>query len=539
MAVVQISRIQVRRGQKNQGSGIPQLAGGEFGWAVDAQELFIGNGAVSEGAPAVGNTKILTENDNLFTLADQYTYESGTTVQTGASVSGPIKRTLQDRLDDTVSIRSFGGTGDGSDHTIVLQRAIDQLYINTSTKGTTLSRVKLILEAGTYVINQQIYLPPYVSLIGAGKGKTIIRQTGDFPIFTTVNSISTPGNPADDSSSTSLNQAQNITLQGLTLEHTGTGFNGLNLVSCKDSLFKDLIIKGGWTSGTGITANSIAVNMNNLSSVVGCFNNTFRDVTITGFGHGVKADDDIINNVFNNCRFSLLGYGVWFGENTVIGSQGQQTGPQKNVFESSTFEDIDRNAIIFQTGQFNKSSCNKFSGVGNNGGTSVAVAYTIIKSTQDNNISTGDWFQRTRELSLDTAFTNTTPYISEIEGPIHSDYSFSNSISLGQQNAFTTIFHLPGDFTRTYIIDYQFKSNQVNAMRQGRFECIINKDTNTVTYSDTYDYNGESSFSTTMELKAQLFDINTDTVNDTVGIRMKNTVSSENAKLTYRVSIKN
>jgi len=42
-----------------------------------------------------------------------------------------------------------------------------------------------------------------------------------------------------------------------------------------------------------------------------------------------------------------------------------------------------------------------------------------------------------------------------------------------------------------------------------------------------------------MELKAQLFDINTDTVNDTVGIRMKNTVSSENAKLTYRVSIKN
>ena len=31
MAVVQISRIQVRRGQKNQGSGIPQLEGGELG----------------------------------------------------------------------------------------------------------------------------------------------------------------------------------------------------------------------------------------------------------------------------------------------------------------------------------------------------------------------------------------------------------------------------------------------------------------------------------------------------------------------------
>ena len=83
MAVVQISRIQIRRGRKNSGSGIPQLAGGELGWAVDSQELYIGNGSVSEGSPAVGNTKVLTENDNLFTLADQYTYKDGT-IQTGA-----------------------------------------------------------------------------------------------------------------------------------------------------------------------------------------------------------------------------------------------------------------------------------------------------------------------------------------------------------------------------------------------------------------------------------------------------------------------
>jgi hypothetical protein len=34
MAVVQISRIQVRRGQK-QVTGMPQLASGEIAWAVD------------------------------------------------------------------------------------------------------------------------------------------------------------------------------------------------------------------------------------------------------------------------------------------------------------------------------------------------------------------------------------------------------------------------------------------------------------------------------------------------------------------------
>ena len=63
MAVVQISRIQVRRGKANSGTGIPQLASGELAWALDTQELYIGNGAVAEGSPAVGNTKVLTELD--------------------------------------------------------------------------------------------------------------------------------------------------------------------------------------------------------------------------------------------------------------------------------------------------------------------------------------------------------------------------------------------------------------------------------------------------------------------------------------------
>ena len=74
MAVVQISRIQLRRGQKNQGSGLPQLASGEMGWAIDTRELFIGNGSVSEGAPTVGNTKILTQYDDIFALANSYAY---------------------------------------------------------------------------------------------------------------------------------------------------------------------------------------------------------------------------------------------------------------------------------------------------------------------------------------------------------------------------------------------------------------------------------------------------------------------------------
>ena len=58
MAVIQISKIQVRRGlQEN----LPQLASGEMGWSIDERRLYIGNGTLVEGAPTVGVTEILTE----------------------------------------------------------------------------------------------------------------------------------------------------------------------------------------------------------------------------------------------------------------------------------------------------------------------------------------------------------------------------------------------------------------------------------------------------------------------------------------------
>ena len=204
MAVVQISRIQIRRGQKNQGSGLPQLASGELGWAIDTRELYIGNGSVSEGSPSVGNTKVLTQFDNIFSLADTYTYRTDDAyIQTGSSSVSPIQRTLQNRLDDIVSIRAFGLTGVTSQSaTVGLQRAIDQLFLNSATKGSEQSRVVLNLEPGIYVIDATINIPPYCILQGAGPDRTVIRQTGNFPIIKTVNDSSTPGNYANDSSST-------------------------------------------------------------------------------------------------------------------------------------------------------------------------------------------------------------------------------------------------------------------------------------------------------------------------------------------------
>ena len=58
MAIVQISRIQHRRGLD---ADLPNLASAELGWSVDTRKLYIGNGTIEEGAPSLGKTEILTQ----------------------------------------------------------------------------------------------------------------------------------------------------------------------------------------------------------------------------------------------------------------------------------------------------------------------------------------------------------------------------------------------------------------------------------------------------------------------------------------------
>jgi hypothetical protein len=88
MAIVQISRIQQRRGLQQD---LPQLSSAELGWSVDAQKLYIGNGTLEEGAPDLGLTEILTENSiSEITAQLQLIVPVAATVTVAGSSSGTI-----------------------------------------------------------------------------------------------------------------------------------------------------------------------------------------------------------------------------------------------------------------------------------------------------------------------------------------------------------------------------------------------------------------------------------------------------------------
>lgn len=504
MAVVQISRIQIRRGRANEGTGIPQLAGGEFGWAVDTQELFIGNGSVSEGAPYVGNTKVLTEHDNFFDLAETYQYRPGY-IATGPS-GRQILRSLQDRLDDRVSIRAFGGTGDGSDITENLQKALFELYLRQDTETNPQSRVVLHIEAGVYTISSTVFVPPYTTIIGAGIDKTVFRKTGNFTMFETVSgeslytgTVSTAIMVAEPLI-TASDQSRNVFISDCTIQTTVNDGYLMKLNSCKDSHFQRIKFAGPKTTTTVLDT---AVYLQSKTDLVSTNNNKFVDCEFVGVGFGVGSDHYVHHNEFESCSFNTLTGGFKFGEAQVVG----QSGPFANTITKCTFDDIERHAIRFEVGSKNASIANHFGdSVGNNGGDASTAQYSIIKFAEEDNISVDDEFARTYNLSINQQYVVSEPYVTEIEGPVFAQLNYPLSVEAGTTNSPSLLFRLPANVTRSFEIDYVYTTNVVGRVfsRAGTLTVNVNRSNNSVAVSDDYNVTGSESIAESLEFTGSL-----------------------------------
>ena len=554
MAVVQISRIQVRRGQKNAGSGIPQLASGELGWAVDARELFIGNGAVSEGAPAVGNTKVLTQYDNIFDLADTYTYRvDDAWMDTGGAGGTPVTRSLQSRLDDTVNGKAFGLTGEITQiATAKLQTAIDQLYLSDAIKGSIGSRVKLYLTAGEYVIDDTIYIPPHATIIGDGSDKTVIRSaTTNKPLFKTVNSTSTVGTPASDATSTTLNQATNIHIEGITLETTVIN-KAIVLDSCKDSIFKDVKVKGPWITGDAADAGSIGIEINSLNGTVETKHNKFYDCDIQGFEYGMLSDWDTNKNHIKDVNFSNCAYGIAFGSGLLTldltANSGKQTGPYENTIMHNSFENINKHAIWAKFGTKNYLSNNTFTLCGNDGSADHFPAVSVVKFEQPGNSSDHDTFSRTSVLSYDPSYWDSVAYLPEVEGPadiVFGETHILNTISRTGTDDSGIIhqkrFRLPAETnvaSQRFDIHYQIASRNYSAYRTGILTINVNGKDKTATLHDSHNYTGVQAYEDDISFNVLIQDADADTIDETIDVNIGSNMPSDDlSQIEFKVTL--
>jgi len=314
MAIVQISRIQIRRGLQQD---LPQLASAEMGWSLDSQKLYIGNGTISEGATSEGVTEILTSGSNILSLLGLYTYvgaESGYTSVTGVDSSHPIERTFQNKLDDQVSARDFGAEGNGTtDDTNAINRAIQQVYSSSYNDTSTKVRRTIYFPAGTYLVSGTILIPPYATLRGDGRQNTIFTSANlTVPILKTTDS---------QFNGTGSTTSRDVIIDGIGLQQTGNASlitsAAMMVDGTKAARFVNMSFRGNTTANASI--NNLVYITDSVSSVRSI---TFDQCSFTYARSGVNivVQGTGISSVrIDNCYFDNLSNIAYYTSNTVAG----------------------------------------------------------------------------------------------------------------------------------------------------------------------------------------------------------------------------
>ena len=184
---------------------------------------------------------------------------------------------------------------------------------------------------------------------------------------------------------------------------------------------------------------------------------------------------------------------------------GVAYGPVNNLFENCTFKEIFGQGFIVNKGTNNVSKNNRYFDVGNEGGTSATTTTSIVKFDQVGNLTIDDWFERTYDLSYNQTYVNVSSansinsnsditgpkYLPEIEGIFNYNQSFVHNITTISTNGnWVTGFRLPANQSRSFQIPYQYNSVQVNGTKQGTLYVLIDKENDTISVTDDFEYIG-------------------------------------------------
>ena len=413
MAVIQISRIQQRRGQKL-ATGIPQLSSAELAWAVDTQELFIGNGSVAEGAPYVGNTKILTEHSNIFEDA-VYQFMPDFMVNS-------VPRKAQDKLDEYVSVLDFIEK-DANDNILwaeTFEAAIHDLFTSTNHNY----RKVLTIPNGTYTFLRHWFLQSGVILRGESKDNVILN-TGNFAINT--------GTISD------------IKLQNLTI--TGAGVV-LNLSGVTNSSITDVVFSGTYSVNTEANWYTPAVTWSNLANNNKTDNVDFVNCKFDTVNTGVlvtQLDAFETNIKFDNCVFTNSYRGI-----SIDGVINQSN---RWLINDCSFTDLYNSAIIVSHGKNTQIRNSTFYRCGNGTGTAeYPLAIIILFGDVANNVVVDCACDRRAAVARSISIA--AEAIPDAENTNSATFVDYNSLELVAGNSNTTPFTAFSSTTDIITIDY-------------------------------------------------------------------------------------
>jgi len=509
VAVVQISKIQVRRGQKNSNTGIPQLSSAELAWAVDTQELYIGNGSVAEGAPEVGNTKIITEKDNIIELASSYRYGSAE-----PSITESLPRSLGDKIDEIeVSVLDFGANGDGStDNVAAFELAFTELFRNSDDKFKKVLKIP----NGEYLFTSDIEIPSNTILRGETRDQVVLNIGANNILF-----ITSTGLGVNDFNSS--NRPVNIELSNFSVSRT-TG--QISLSGIANSKLSDLKIVGEYSLGdvvdNTVTEPASLTWQNNLlgTSVT---NLDIKNCVFENNSLAIKclqnASFDTVVNIAD-CYFKESDTAIY-----VAGTLGQGTLWQIN---DSVFEEIAQQVFRSTAGQGTKiQRCNLVNCGNNTNSAANPVASTVIFGEYENNIVVNCGSDRQQQAGITT--DETKAFYSAAVNVDKASFIDRNQAVLPLSDSFTP-FAIFGAENSYITLNYTLRLS--NEKRHGKISLTINDSKTTVSLADSYSYSSlfastpSGLVSTGVEFSAVLADNDDDSGIETVVLSYKNPVAS-------------
>jgi hypothetical protein len=436
--VVQISKIQVRRGQKNSNSGIPQLSSAEFAWAVDSQELFIGNGSVLEGAPYVGNTKVLTEHDNILELASSYQFANDDT-----AITLSVSRSLQSKEDETVSVADFGAVGDGStDCVAAFETAFTELFRNANENY----KKELLIPNGEYLFTTDLAVPSGVILKGETQLGAVLNIGGN-----NIRLITSQGLELGDFNST--NRPQNMRWSNFTIKRT-TGT--LTLSGLAESRFESLRFLGEYNLGNAVDVDSApaAIFWQNTGVGTRAHNLVFNECVFEQNAVSAKClqepDPDPTAQPFEtvirfqDCKFFVNDTAIYIDGVTAQGNHWQ--------INDCEFEEVANQAFRSTAGRGTLIQRSKFKAVGT--GTSISTSpndYMVYFGEKIGNVLVDCTSDRQQAAGTLPTVTSGTAAFSEVYNasgvsfvnknyaPVPLSDSFAPLAAFSAQNKFTVI----------------------------------------------------------------------------------------------------
>jgi len=513
MAIYSISKIQHRRGKI---IDLPQpLSAAEFGWAVDSQELFIGNGSVSEGAPAIGNTKILTEHDDILHLISQYQYKKDDFYIVGAS-----KRSLQDRLDDSVTNNALSITPDILvDQAGNLQNALDTLYANDATIGLASSRVVLRFLPGEYLIKNPVYIPSYATIIGAGIDKTIFKfeENGRF-IFISDLATTDPytGVRSEPSGALSFNdQPKYCVFSDFSIKANVSSMDAppLLLNCVRNSVFNNIRIKNinETAYSTPIGAGIFLFTKNAYAAF---YSNLFNNITLEQFKFGIYSYSQFYNNIFSNINADYCNTGIQVGhvDNVDTYEVDLYGGSFNNTYKDCIFTNISETSINLTAGSGNAVILCNF-------GLNLFPVNPDINFAGAGNYANGNIFAREDEFGI---VTSTSNYYPAIQGSYEYHYANTNLLTISTDG---NIFRLPKIDFATIEVEYMLRS--AFAVRRGTLTVSTTDDIWATQFNDDFTH-------TNNDIGDIIFDIDK-TKTTALYIKASNIIGSHSLTYTYNV----